>query len=270
MGDPYKPLPAGAAVTGMSRTAYNLMLRMLREWRQGGGRGANRSSRTVCEVLVCNRTYLTAPAFSILGIDEPLISPFKNRFACQQRPGFNGVEPTVDNHLGKWVVLEEPIGAGKIGKAVLVGFAVVRLYVNAADDEYCDVIDAETIGGEKVYLGSGPSGARILWRENAGSGEDTICWACICLPCIKPATCPRFYIGTTTGAVTAGTGFHVSGLTATDGGSVPDPDHTGPDTWDVENAAAGGDGYDIDASKVGKIIGYADGTLHPLDFPCPA
>ena len=84
-----------------------------------------------------------------------------------------------------------------------------------------------------------------------------------------PAAC-RFYIGTTTGAVTAGTGFHVSSLTALDGGAVPDPDHTGPDTWNVGNAAADGDGYAIDTAKVGKIIGWADGTLHPLDFPCPA
>lgn len=79
----------------------------------------------------------------------------------------------------------------------------------------------------------------------------------------------RFYIGTTTAAVTAGTDFAVSSLTAIDGGSVPDPDNTSPDTWNVSNDVADGDGYTIDTDKVGKIIGWADGTLHPLDFPCP-
>lgn len=192
MGDPYKPLVPGDAVTKISRTAYNELLRMLRWWKQqSGGSGSNRSSRSVVEVLVRNDTYVTAPAFSILGIDKPLISPFDERFNCQQRPAFAGVEPTVADHLGKWVALEEPIANGAIGKAVLCGFAVVRLYINGADDKRCDVIAPETLGGEKVYLGTGSTGAQILWRENAGSGKDTICWAIVRVE--SSAVAPKFY-----------------------------------------------------------------------------
>jgi hypothetical protein len=74
----------------------------------------------------------------------------------------------------------------------------------------------------------------------------------------------RFFTGTTTSAVsTTDATFTVSGLTAVDGGSVPEPDSG--ENWTVTN-----DAYEIDSGASGKIIGYADGTLHPLDFPCPA
>ena len=76
MGDPFAPLPPGASVTKISRTAQNALLAMLREWRAGRLAGTNRTARTVAEVLVRNDTYVTYPAFSIMGIGDPLISPF--------------------------------------------------------------------------------------------------------------------------------------------------------------------------------------------------
>lgn len=79
----------------------------------------------------------------------------------------------------------------------------------------------------------------------------------------------RWFLGTTTGAVTAGNDFTVSGLTAIDGGDLPDPDNTSPDTWDVDNGLDIGAGHTIDNAKVIMIMEFADGTRRPVDAPCP-
>lgn len=271
MGNPFRKLPAHSPVTAISITAYNRMIDMLNWWQSrgplGGGQVRGLADWDQSVFKVKNSTGYDLLSYDPVGLDGPLITPTDNEQEFENVTALEGVEPTVAAHAGcKWGVMLEAAGNGSIGRCCFAGVVPVRVYVTAAADAYVDVIAAETVGTETVYLGTGATGAQILWLED--DTIETIVWAIVRLGA-TPTIGVRFYVGTTTGAVTSDTDFTVSGLTAIDGGSVPDPDNTGPDTWDVSNAIAEGDGYAIDASKVGKIIGWSDGTLHPLDFPCP-
>lgn len=271
MANPYRKIPAGSPVTSFSITAYNRMIDMLAWWESqqsfGGGpiRGLVDWDQSVFRVR--NNTGGDLLSYAVVGLDGPIFDPNDGgENELKNHTSQKGVEPTVADHLGKWGVMLEAAADGKIGRCCLSGVVPVRVYVTATSDTHCDVIAAETVSDETTYIGTGPAGFQLLWL-NPDADADTIAWAIVRLGSSRPMGV-RFFIGTTTGAVTAGTGFTVSSLTAVDGGLVPDPDHTSPNTWDVANTAAGGDGYAIDSGKVGKIIGYADGTLHPLDFPC--
>jgi hypothetical protein len=75
-----------------------------------------------------------------------------------------------------------------------------------------------------------------------------------------PARACRMFTGTTVYASMT----VISGLTAIDGiDCLPVTSSSGQ--WPIAT-----DGYTVDASATGTIIQYADGSLHPLDFPCAA
>ncbi len=135
------------------------------------------------KVTVYNASGADVGLGGILGIDGPMAQYLPSvsvpRFTQPKEVYLQGVSPTVASHLGKWVVPLQPITAGHDGECKADGVARVRVYVNGADDAYCDVIAAETVGGDTVYLGTGASGAQILYRQNEGSGAGTIVWAIV-------------------------------------------------------------------------------------------
>lgn len=128
-------------------------------------------------VRIKNTTGADLDRFSILGIDGPIFSPSENLDTFKTRLGLNGVFPTLEDHRGKFVVLLRPLAQGAVGPAAVAGVVPVRVYVNSPDHTYCDVIAKKTVGGEDCYLGSGGSGAQILWLGPASSGD--IAWAIV-------------------------------------------------------------------------------------------
>jgi hypothetical protein len=176
--DPHRLLPTGAAVTEISRTAYNDLLRMLLRWREDQSR-PSRSARTpqrdVSTILVQNDSGYDAPAFGILGLGDPLVDPDDEPYHFRRQPCFSGELPTVADHTGKWVPLLEPIdydgSAKSIGRAVLLGLAVVRVYVTATTDTHVEVTSAKTVGSETVYLATGQIGTQLLWLESVSAGQ---------------------------------------------------------------------------------------------------
>jgi hypothetical protein len=81
MGDYFKPLVPGDPVTKMSRTAYNLMLQMLKWWQTaGGGRGLPSSmvDRDQSVFSCRNDSGEDVDEYGVVGIDGPLITPTDN------------------------------------------------------------------------------------------------------------------------------------------------------------------------------------------------
>jgi hypothetical protein len=162
---------------------------MLEEWQafKGKGKGLSQLAQPITTtVLVRNDSGATVPVFGVLGLGSPLVLPTDNAFAAQAQPAFAGSTPTVGTHEGKWVVLLGPASysttdpANCIARAVLVGHAVVRVYVTATTDTHVDVSDDHTVSSETVYVSTGSSGARILWLDPAATAA-TIAYAVVCL-----------------------------------------------------------------------------------------
>ncbi len=128
------------------------------------------------KVIVQNNSGGNLDKFEILGIDSPLIDPDENETDFQNRITLIGVTPEdgsggsgSDDHRGKFIVLQEPIPDGDIGRGIISGETIVKINVVDEDHKYADVTDATS-----TYLTSSDSGsARILWKES-GTG---VVWA---------------------------------------------------------------------------------------------
>jgi len=134
-------------------------------------------------VRVKNSSGADVPKGGILGINGPLsgYAPSDSEvvFTNPVEVMLDGIEPTVADHTSKWVAPLDAVDDGMTMECIAAGVALVKVYVNGVDNGFCDVIDVETVDGEDCYLGTGSTGAQILWRENAGSGADTIVWAIV-------------------------------------------------------------------------------------------
>lgn len=118
-------------------------------------------------VLVKNNSGADVGRFGVLGIDGPIIEPDDNTAEFKQRVALKGVSPDRDVHYGRFVITQEPIASGAIGRAVIEGVTVCRLRPDGAtaSQEYVDV------GSSTSYLISGPNGsARVLWSGDPVSG----------------------------------------------------------------------------------------------------
>ena len=180
MGDDTKRLSPGDLwrPTADTLNGYQEAADFIRNLQSGGGAipGSGLDANS-CVISVRNLSGVDRSRFEVLGIDRPIVEPGENLETFKSRPAFNGVLPTIKKHAGgRWVVLIRPALAGAMTRAVIAGVVQVRVYVNSAADEYCDIIERKTIGDEDCYLGSGSTGAQILWKED---GEDTIVWAVV-------------------------------------------------------------------------------------------
>ncbi len=99
--------------------------------------------------------------FAVLGLGDPLILPSENPQAFQERVAFRAVAPDEDLHANRFCILQEPIAAGAVGRAMVAGVTPVGLNVSAADDELAKVVTDET---GTLTTGT-EGGARILWME---------------------------------------------------------------------------------------------------------
>jgi len=111
---------------------------------------------------------------AVLGICQPVFHPATAEDAFHAEIAIDGRVPDEDKDVSRFVVLQEPISAGKVGWAVVAGVAPVRINVETEDeDRFADICDGVT-----GYLTAGASGsAFVLWRAG-GTGEQ---WAYVLL-----------------------------------------------------------------------------------------
>lgn len=122
---------------------------------------------TVVQVL--NDTESPLRRYSIVGLGDPVILPSNNEGSFLNDLAFHGQVPT--NHDAFAVVLD-PIAPHTIGKALLVGIAIVKL----AGGEVGRTADITP--GETAHLTRGHGGpATILWAEEANGEQPR--WAIV-------------------------------------------------------------------------------------------
>ncbi|NLY01516.1 MAG: hypothetical protein GXY83_35945 [Rhodopirellula sp.] len=122
-----------------------------------------RSERQHGIVLVRNDSGADRDRFDVLGVSGPVFDPATDPEAFKNYPAMTGVTPTEADHRGKFVVLLEPVPAGKLARAVAAG--VVPARVDVPDEDYpyrlADITDGSAANLTAAKIGS----AAILWRE---------------------------------------------------------------------------------------------------------
>ena len=107
------------------------------------------------------------PRFSALVITGVAVSPSANEdefVSCP--PVFEGQRMIAEREGMPYAVLLEPVEAGRIGRAMLLGLTPAKVVINSADDKYA----VPKVGSDAGALESSATGvARILWKAG-GSG----------------------------------------------------------------------------------------------------
>jgi len=124
-------------------------------------------------VLVRNNTGVKRDRFDVLGIDGPAILPSVNEGAFAERVICKGVVPATVAHTGRFMVLAEPLDAGRVGRAFAYGICPVKVDVPAGS---ASLMCAEIVNNTYTNLKAAQDGsARIVWRAG-GSGVQ---WALV-------------------------------------------------------------------------------------------
>lgn len=199
MGDSLKKVHAGQRLE-VPAPAWNAFIDAARanKARDHGLAGPRHAAARAVTILpVKNSSGSDRGRFDVLGIDDLVFDATANLAEFQNNPAIDGVTPATASHVGKFVILLEPIPSGRIGRGLLMGVCPVKIDVQAEADLYADVDD-----GQASHLKSGASGAAtILWKE-AGTGEK---WALVAVAAghvaptddtvYKPSTsCPCIYV----------------------------------------------------------------------------
>jgi len=130
-------------------------------------------------VLVRNKSGSTQPQFAILGIDDLIIKPIDAKSIQKfrtQKPVFD-VKPLADTQsdvpfqIKNFVILQEPIKADALGKAMISGITPVKLDVKNTVHQF-----AKPIKDDSTKLESSSRGpCRILWKDENS-------WALVSFP----------------------------------------------------------------------------------------
>ena len=153
-----------------SINAWNDAARAHRATKQNGGAGRLASQRLPpsLHVLIRNDTGADLPIRSVLRITNWLVSPVAYPFEAADHPALTGNTP--DDATNRIVITSEPIRNGEIGRAVVMGVAVVDVDINSGQHRYAVPID-----GDETKLETAESGpAKILVMESSGSTRRAI------------------------------------------------------------------------------------------------
>ena len=159
---------------------YNLMLdaagdyqrRLFNQGAEGGDLHASPGL-----VLVRNQSGADREQFAVLAISGVLIAPSENEREFRSRVAFAAGAP-VEGDESHFVILQEPLKSGRVGRALICGVTPVKLNVVNADDQYASAKAGQTGSLETAAVGA----ARILYKE-PGTG---LKWGVVLFPAALP------------------------------------------------------------------------------------
>ena len=140
----------------------------VKEVRQNQGARGVASGLDVGIVRIKNGESAQHDRFSALAITGVCVTAAANEdefTSCP--PVFEGLKMTAEREGKPYAILLEPIAAGEIGRAMVLGVTPAKVTIKASDDDYA----VPKAGSAKGELESSSTGtARILWKAG-GSGE---------------------------------------------------------------------------------------------------
>jgi hypothetical protein len=192
MGDPLKKVQAGDPLV-ISAGAYNEFCDAAKAAKAGamsqGSAAGNGTGFNPSIVLVKNNSGADRDRFDVLGIDAPLFTFSDSDKEFKTRPSLKGVSPTLADHLGKFVILLEPVASGKIGRAAISGLVPCKVKIESGQSslQYAD-IEADTM--TRLILSSGGT-AQVLWKVSDEPGDQ---WALVRLGAGGTSTPDAWYV----------------------------------------------------------------------------
>ena len=147
MTDAYRKLSPGDVLKSFPSSSWNDLLDMARDWKatrnaitsKTAGLGLE-SARTL--VPIKNATGSDVDRYGVLALSDFLISPSAHLQNFKNRPAFEGDTPAA-TMAEKFVVLQEPIGSGKIGLGLLAGVTAVQIDVTQAHHCFADTVPGD-------------------------------------------------------------------------------------------------------------------------------
>ena len=189
---PYsRPEPGQALVVHANE--YGDAIQAGRQLRQNGGELPGMASGPAgTQVIVENTTGATVDEYSALGITGLIYDPTSITDLGQSARGLfmTGAAIDADAQRDQLVITQEPIPAGGLGRAVMVGATLARVDVQDEADGYALAQDGS---GE---LKSNPNGGAAILAKGSGTG---VVWAWVDLTGYRASA--RTYWATITGAV---------------------------------------------------------------------
>jgi len=164
MGDPFRKVQPGDRLE-IPAAAYNAFINAAVAHRQRMRLGPDRPLPARHRVLVKNTTGIPLSQFDVVGLGSPVIDPAQNESAFRQRVALAAESVTPPDHLGRFAILQQSLGVGAVGEALMAGVTPVRLQLVESWHRY-----AVPAGGQ-TYLQSQPVGpAEILWYGAESGG----------------------------------------------------------------------------------------------------
>jgi len=163
-----------------SANTHNAFVDVALAHRQGQHDQSATSSRTINQtgiVLIKNDSGSDRGRFDVLGITGVLINPNDNAQAFQNAPALICDEPTI-HHFGRFVVMQEPLKVGAIGKAVISGITPCKIRFGETNE---DATRADIVATDMLALTPHANGAAVvLWRAEASEDPyETSRWAMV-------------------------------------------------------------------------------------------
>ena len=177
-GDVFLKVTAGQPIQ-VSASAYNAIIDAVRAFSQGGGNGGPGGTFALPApspgiVKVRNDSGADRDRFDVLGASGVVFTPTDNLDGFKSQFVLTGIAPMVASHIGRFVVLQEPVADGKIGRAIISGATPVHLNVDDEAFGWADVLNADPQKLQAAHSGT----ARILFKE-PGTGSSL--WAIVCV-----------------------------------------------------------------------------------------
>lgn len=170
MGDTFKRFQKGQRLKIPAGQANAWTDAALAHRRRQGNRSTSFESRPpdVGLILIRNNSGEAVPRGGVLGIGDAIINPDDNLTGFLSEIAVEGELPTTADHTGKFAILLEPLGEGKIGRAVASGDVPALVAVESGEEDwgFVDVSEGD-VGAVRMAT---TGGAQILWKES-GTGE---------------------------------------------------------------------------------------------------
>ncbi len=122
-------------------------------------------------IRIRNDSGAAVDRFGVLGLNGPLFTATDNLAEFQRVGAFSGVTPVPGTHEGKFAILQEPLGIGAIGSAMVSGITPVQITVSGALAAFAE------IAATSATLANGATGSARVLSDATGSGSPR--WAIV-------------------------------------------------------------------------------------------